>query len=115
MSNKALVAALLVVVFTATVLSGNAADCSSPTGCTDCFPTQLGFKCDFVDGPAYCSCEVSTFGGTASCGVDGDCDYTGSIGGGGGGGGTGGDPACVRLNGQWCPPECSSCETVFWY
>src|SRR6478672_11223458 len=110
-----------VLVLLALVLIGgsglsSATTCSSSTGCTDCDALRTGpVTCRFVNSSASCSCTVSTFGGTASCAVDGDCTYNSGGGGGGGGGGTGGSPGCSRVPGEWCPSDCSSCSTVFFY
>lgn len=89
------------------------ADCSSSTGCADCDSLHGSVKCLFVQTSASCTCTISFFGGSPQCALDGACDYT--SGGGGGGGGTGGGSSCTRTAGEWCPPECSSCTTVYWY
>ena len=68
-----------------------------------CIPVEYDASCE-------CSIDVKF---PEFCILDGECDYTASGGGGAGGGGTGGE-ICYRLPGQWCPAECSSCETVFW-
>lgn len=89
------------------------ADCSSSQGCADC-PDEFNPKCVFVTTDASCTCDLFLFGGKLACGVNGECDYT--SGGSGGDGSAGGDTGttCYRLPGQWCPPSCSSCETIFW-
>lgn len=99
----------------ASAVPGRAADCSSSVGCTKCLDEGQGFKCVFTQESASCECEVFIFGGTPACGEDGSCDYDAPSGGGGGGGTEPTDPACVRVPGQWCPAECSACQTVFWY
>lgn len=94
--------------------SALSADCSS-SQCTDCGEDiHKNPKCVFVFQDAFCTCDLIVFGGTLGCGVDGTCDYTGG-GGGGQGGGGGGGTTCTRAPGGWCPAECSSCETVYWY
>lgn len=107
--------AVFVLLVFAALGQGMAATCSSSSGCTDCKDNGLGFKCVFVTTDASCRCDLFIFGGRAACGVDGDCTYTPVGGGNGGGTGGGGGTTCTRLAGQWCPSECSSCETVFWY
>lgn len=90
--------------------------CSSSTGCTECKDLAAGEdpQCIFVTRDASCTCDLIVFGGNLGCGEEGVCDYTGGTSGGGGGGG-GGSGSCTRPAGSWCPPECSSCETVYWY
>lgn len=91
-----------------------ATTCSSAIGCKDCDLNTRAVKCITVPTAASCTCEVFIFGGTGACAVDGDCTYTGG-GGNGGGSGGGGTSGCTRTPGEWCPAECSSCTTVFWY
>lgn len=108
---------LLALVLVGGSGASRAATCSSPTGCTDCDALRRGpVTCHFVNASASCNCTVSSFGGSPSCALDGDCTYTpAGGGGGGGGGGTGGSPGCSRVPGEWCPSDCSSCSTVFFY
>jgi hypothetical protein len=90
-----------------------AANCSSSHGCTDCKQEKgKPAMCIPVEEDASCECSIDVLF-PEFCILVGDCDYTGGGVGGGGGGGTGGE-TCYRLPSQWCPPECSSCETVFW-
>lgn len=106
----------LLAVLSAGLTPLSAATCTSSTGCADCTGMLSGMpKCEFVKNDASCTCDLYVFGGTPACGVDGDCDYVPAGGGGGSGGGGGGGTTCTRLAGQWCPAECSSCETVYWY
>jgi hypothetical protein len=104
-------------VLGAVSVAGFAANCSSTQGCAACKDPEeksAGLVCKFVQEDAYCTCNLFLFAGSYACSLDGECDYLGGGGGGTGGGGTGGE-TCYRLPGQWCPAECSSCETVFWY
>jgi len=90
------------------------ADCSSKS-CADCQQNRRGTaSCLAVTYSASCSCSIDVQ--TPSfCLLEGACTYTGS-GGGGGGGGGGNDPgSCSVAPGGWCPAECQSCQTVFWY
>ena len=108
---------LLCILCAMGAISGAAfgADCTSSQGCATCKEIESAAPvCKFVQGDAYCSCTLLLFGGSYGCGVDGECDYQIGGGGGSGGGETGGE-TCYRLPSQWCPSECSSCETVFWY
>lgn len=89
------------------------ADCSG-AACTDCEQKTNGIaSCVTVTYDASCGCSLSVEFPTF-CILEGACDYTGGGGGGGTGGGGGGGTTCVRPAGSWCPPECSSCETVYW-
>jgi hypothetical protein len=91
--------------------------CTSSTGCTECESLKAGMlRCVFVNNSGSCQCEVYTFGGTPACALTGDCTYTPTGGGGGGGGAGGGTGSgCTRPAGGWCPADCSSCTTVYWY
>lgn len=107
---------LLALVLTAGFPPAGASTCTSSTGCTDCESLRSGsLTCKFVNSNASCHCEISSFGGSPTCAVDGDCTYAPGGGGGGGGGGGNNDPGCSRVPGQWCPADCSSCTTVFFY
>lgn len=88
-------------------------DCSA-AHCVDCKQNDLGIaSCIPVSYDAHCSCSIEV-GSPQFCILDGACDYGGG-GGNGGGGGDGGGGGCFRLPGQWCPAECDSCGTIFWY
>lgn len=93
-----------------------AEDCNSETGCVECQWDGSLPSCQFVRHDASCDCFVGLVG-IKSCGTNGVCFYDpsnlgpwGGPGGGGGGGGT-----CTIMIGEWCPPSCTSCNTVFWY
>jgi hypothetical protein len=106
-----LAVALLVLAVPSVVLG----DCSS-NQCTDCGEdAQKRANCIFVYQDAFCVCDLFIFGGTLACGVDGLCDYTAGGTDTGGGGGGGGGSTCLQLPGSWCPAECQSCESVYWY
>src|SRR3954465_13644456 len=90
------------------------ADCSG-TLCTDCDQDRLHRAyCTTVNDSASCECSISVQT-PEFCVLGGACTYTGGGGGGTGGGGTGGGSGCTRTPGEWCPADCSSCTTVFWY
>jgi hypothetical protein len=116
MGRKLISRALVLVALAGAGGPAGAGTCSSSTGCADCQSLRFGpVTCQFVIEDASCSCEISSFGGTPTCALDGDCTYApdgGGTGGGSGGGG-GGSTGCSRLPGEWCPSDCSSCTTVF--
>jgi hypothetical protein len=91
-----------------------AVDCTTSDGCAGCSFADGAAECTFVQADGYCECTVTVHMGRTACAYDGICDYTGGTGGGTGGGG-GGGTTCSRPAGGWCPPECSSCGTVYWY
>lgn len=91
-----------------------ASDCTSVT-CADCNQDTKGIaSCTSVSYDASCSCTISV-SYPDFCVLDGTCNYSPAGGGGGGGDGGGDGQVCYRLAGSWCPPECRSCETVYWY
>lgn len=96
--------------------SVTAADCAA-ANCTDCDQNARNLaSCTTVHYSASCSCSVDV-NYPEFCILEGDCTYSpggggGGIGGTGGGGGGGG---CTRTPGEWCPTDCASCTTVFWY
>jgi len=111
---------VLLAIFVLLVLSGAGAQampCTSAGGCADCEngPDNVA-SCVTVSRDAHCDCSLSA-NNRFMCILDDICDYTGGAGGGGtGGGGTGGGgTGCTRPAGGWCPAECNSCGTVFWY
>src|SRR5215218_3101933 len=90
--------------------------CTSTGGCADCEngPDNVA-SCVTVSRDAHCDCSISA-SNRFMCILSDICDYTGGAGGGGTGGGTGGGgTGCTRPAGGWCPAECSSCGTVYWY
>lgn len=90
------------------------ADCTSKN-CVDCQQTSTGRgSCVTVSRAASCSCSVNV-SYPDFCILEGACDYSPGGGGSGGGGAGGGGEVCYRPAGGWCPPECSSCETVYWH
>ena len=103
------------VIWLPLALPAAAATCSSSSGCAACDTSSGEPSCKFVQSNGGCTCDLFVFGGTLGCGIDGECTYTGSGGGTGGGGGGGGGGTCSRLPGGWCPADCTSCETIFWY
>ena len=90
--------------------------CTSPGGCADCQNgTNNVASCITVSYDASCECSISA-NNRSMCILAGTCDYTGPGGGGGTGGGTGGGgTSCTRPASGWCPAECTSCGTVYWY
>jgi hypothetical protein len=93
-----------------------AADCSSSSSCIDCTQNRRQIAtCTTVTYSASCSCSLNV-ATPESCILEGACSYTagGGTGGNGGAGGGGGGATCYTSGGQWCPPECSSCTSVFW-
>lgn len=108
---------LLVLASFIAIPSSATNNCTSATGCTDCKTEENGnFSCQFVTKDAFCECNLFVMSNRLACGVEGTCDYTPSSGGGGGtgGGSGGGGGTCAQLAGSWCPPECSSCTTIYW-
>jgi hypothetical protein len=104
---------LLFLVFGSRLQAGT---CTSSTGCADCESLRAGaVRCVFVNASASCQCEVYIYGGTPACALTDDCTYKAGGGGGSGGGGGGGGSTCTVSAGSWCPAECSSCTTVYWY
>ncbi len=105
-----------VAVFLGSALAAQALPCDSAGGCAECFNDQSNIaSCITVSYDAFCNCSISA-NNQAMCILSDPCDYSGGAGGGGGGGtGGGGSGGCNRSPGGWCPAECSSCGTVFWY
>jgi hypothetical protein len=109
------------IAFLALLLFGPGAasgwtSCSSSVGCSDCENDENNIAaCKTVLRSESCECSIS-IANPCICVLKDACDYTGGSGGGTGGGGTGGGGStCYQLPGGWCPAECSSCTTVFWY
>lgn len=95
--------------------TGNATGCTSASGCADCENAANGIaSCITVQRDAHCECSIRVTTPTM-CILEDICDYTATGGGAGGGGGGGGGGTCSRPPGAWCPSECSSCETIYWY
>jgi hypothetical protein len=89
------------------------ADCTAGT-CVDCEqPENKPASCVAVSQNANCECRLDV-NFPEFCILEGECTYSGGAGTGGGGGGGGGS-TCYQLPGSWCPAECTSCETIFWY
>lgn len=107
------VALVSVVALLCLPSASRAANCSSYV-CVDCEQRKGSLaKCIPVEYDASCECGIDVRF-PEYCVLEGQCDYTGGGGGGGGGGVGTGSELCYRLPGQWCPAECSACETVFW-
>lgn len=103
--------ALIALVVCPAILG--AATCSSSQACVDCFQEEgKPARCLPVTYDASCECSIDV-SFPQFCILDGECDY-GNQGGGASGGSGSGDQVCFRLPGQWCPAECTSCETIFW-
>ena len=94
----------------------HAMPCTSSGGCADCENGADNVaSCITVNRDAFCDCTISA-NNRSMCILADACDYTGGLGGGGGtGGGGGGGTTCTRPASGWCPAECTSCGTVFWY
>lgn len=107
---------LFLVLFLSFVSTFNAeADCSGSL-CADCNQDSRRrlASCTTVAASASCECSISV-SSPEFCVLGGACTYTGGGGGGGGGGTGGGSSSCTRGQGDWCPAECPSCTTIFWY
>jgi hypothetical protein len=104
---------VLVFLILLAVSASLSADCTSSL-CSDCEQVGTRGSCLSVSYSASCSCSVSV--STGFCILEGACQYTGGGSGGGDGGGTGGGGGgCSRPAGGWCPAECASCDTIYWY
>jgi hypothetical protein len=118
MRRKYLAVGIVLCGFT---LAGPAwpATCHSDVGCLECEYDEDGLaSCGFLPQAGYCECDLIVIFNRPSCGFNGTCEYVAPSGGGGGaggGGGGGGGGACTTLPGAWCPAECSSCDTIYWY
>ncbi len=100
-------------------INSQAADdqCTSSSGCAECaFDGDGGLACTFVNYDAWCDCTLGFQGAANTCASNGFCSYdTWSLGPSGGGYGPGGGSSCTILIGEWCPPSCVVCTTVFWF
>lgn len=110
---------LLVVVGTSWSINTQAIDdqCASLQGCTECvFDGQGNVSCIFVHHDAWCECTTGVAGLAKTCGTNGICTFdTWWLGPSGGGYSPGNGSSCTILIGEWCPPSCASCTTVFWF
>ena len=103
----------LIILLSLACASRAVADCTAGV-CTDCTENARHIaSCITVSYSASCSCSIDVRY-PEFCILEGNCTYTGG-GGTGGGGAGGGTPVCTRTPGEWCPSECMSCTTVFWY
>lgn len=109
MSRASIFLALL-LIFSSRTWGGNCTGSS----CTACKQDESGSSyCTTVSYSASCECTLRV--GERNCTLSGVCSYSPGGGGSGGGTGGGGGTTCTRVAGSWCPAECTSCDTVFWY
>ena len=115
MKTLPVVSLLTALLLTSVVILPAHADGCSGRSCSECGQDTDGYAlCTTVSKSASCECTISV-SNPRTCTIKGVCSYSSGGGGGiGGGGGTGGG-GCARTPGEWCPADCSSCTTVFWY